>query len=165
MDLSSVGGVSSSSSPAGKKRDVFDEIRQAAIKRFSVLEVSETEINRHLATLLAARMQPSLEGWVRFDQIAVDLEADVAHLTMVWDIRGYRRTATVDLRLTRLEKTFRVEVVGGAYGHLQVPRGLARPLTPILRNLASAFEPEIQSLFQMNQIQIAKDKLVLDPRF
>jgi len=36
---------------------------------------------------------------------------------------------------------------------------------PSLEALAEALDPEIRALFQMTQITIAKDKLVLDPRF
>jgi hypothetical protein len=53
----------------------------------------------------------------------------------------------------------------GAYGHLHMPRGMMRPLYPSLKALAEALDPEIRALFLMNQITIARDKLVLDPRF
>ena len=42
---------------------------------------------------------------------------------------------------------------------------MMRLLHPSLEALAKALDPEIRALFQMNQITIAKGKLVLDPRF
>jgi hypothetical protein len=42
---------------------------------------------------------------------------------------------------------------------------MMRPLYPVLRAVAEALDPEIRALFQMTKITIAKDKLVLDPRF
>ncbi|MDZ4289061.1 MAG: hypothetical protein U0984_13925, partial [Prosthecobacter sp.] len=103
--------------------------------------------------------------WVKFQRLAVDLEPELAHVTLVWDVQGHPSTVTVDLRILRNEKSFRVEVLGGSYGHLQVPRGMLRPLAPMLETLSRALEPDIQALFQMNQVRVAKDKLVLDPRF
>jgi hypothetical protein len=58
-----------------------------------------------------------------------------------------------------------VQLVGGRYGQLEVPRGLLRPLQPLLRQLGSVFAEEIGALFQMNQVRVAQGRLVLDPRF
>ena len=148
-----------------KHRDLVDDLKQTAIKGSGVFEISEAELNRHLEKVLAAKIQVPLNRWVRFESLSMELEAEVAHLTIVWDISGHRSTATVDLSVKRLEKIFRVEVVGGAYGHLKVPRGLLRPLYPALRGLSEVLQEEIQALFQMNQVRVAVDKLVLDTRF
>jgi hypothetical protein len=148
-----------------KPRDVRDDLRQAAIKRNAILEVGEQELNRHLADVLAGPVGEPMGKWAKFERVAVDLEPDVAHLTLVWDVRGRRSTATVDVRVERQDKNFHVEVIGGSYGHLRVPRGLLRPLAPALRQLSQALETDIQALFQMNQVRVVKDKLVLDPRF
>ncbi|MDB6003596.1 MAG: hypothetical protein JWR15_583, partial [Prosthecobacter sp.] len=77
----------------------------------------------------------------------------------------YTRTASVDLAINRDENNFHVDLLRGAYGHLQMPRGLMRPLYPSLRAVADALDPEIRTLFQMTKITITKDKLLLDPRF
>jgi hypothetical protein len=71
----------------------------------------------------------------------------------------------VDLAISHDDKTHHVELLRGAYGHLQMPRGMMRPLDPALRSVAEVLDPEIRALFQMTKITIAKDKLVLDPRF
>ena len=149
----------------GKYRDLVDDLKQTAIKGSGVIEISEAELNRHLAKVLAAKMQGPLSRWVRFESLSMELGADVAHATLTWDISGHRSTATVDLNVKRMEKIFRVEVVGGAYGHLKVSRGLLRPLSPALRSLSEVLQEEIQALFQMNQVRIAEGKLLLDPRF
>ena len=148
-----------------KSRDAMDELRQAAIKRSAILEISEADLNRHLAAVLAAEVREPASRWIKFDRVSLDLEPDIAHLTLAWDIGTHRSTATVDFRVARGAKAFRVEVVGGSYGHLQVPHGLLRPLLPVLESLHLAREPDVRALFPMNQVRLAKDKLVLDPRF
>lgn len=148
-----------------KPRDLVDGLKQAVIKGSGLVEISEGEVNRHLERVLSARTDVSLERWVKFERLHVALLPDLAQLTLVWDMRGHRSTATVDLTVSRLEKVFRVEVTGGAYGHLRVPRGLLRPLSPALKSLSQTLHEEIQALFQMNEVRIAQGKLVLDPRF
>jgi hypothetical protein len=148
-----------------KPRDLVDDLKQAVIKGSSLVEISEGEVNRHLARVLSAKANVRLDSWVKFERLHVDLKPEVAEVTLVWDMHGHRSTATVDLTVSRLEKVFRVEVTGGAYGHLRVPRGLLRPLSPALQSLSETLHEEIQALFQMNEVRIAQDKLVLDPRF
>ncbi|MEN3943925.1 hypothetical protein WJU23_21665 [Prosthecobacter sp. SYSU 5D2] len=151
--------------PGARQRELVDDLKQAAIKRSALFEVSEAELNRHLARVLTASLPAPVGDWVQFERLAVELEPDLARATLVWKLHEHRSTATVDFRVLRLEKTFRVEVVGGSYGHLEVPHGMLRPLAPALEKLAAVLKDEIQALFQMNQIQLAQDKLVLDPRF
>ncbi len=148
-----------------KPRDLIDDLKQAAIKGSGMVEINEGELNRHLSRVLTGKMASSLGQSVKFDRLNVDFEPEVAHLTLVWNVLGHPSTATVDLKVDRLEKVFRVEVVGGAYGHLTVPRGFLRPLAPALRGLSDALHEEIQALFQMNEVTFAQNKLVLDPRF
>jgi len=148
-----------------KAEDLLDTLHQTAIKRAAVIEISEADINRHLGTTLSGKIPGMLGGWVAFEGARVDLEPDNARLFLIWNVKGCTRTASVDLALTRDDKDFRVEVLRGAYGHLQMPRGMMRLLYPSLEAVAVALEPEIRALFQMNQITIAKGKLVLDPRF
>lgn len=148
-----------------KPRDLVDDLKQAVIKGSGLVEISEGELNRHLARVLSARANAKLDPWVKFERLHVDLKPEVAEVTLVWDLHGHRSTATVDLKVSRLEKVFRVEVVGGAYGHLRVQRGLLRPLSPVLQSLSGTLHEEIQALFHMNEVRIAQDKLVLDPRF
>lgn len=148
--------------PRVRDRDLVDHLKQTAIKATPV-EVSEAELNHHLERVLKGTVQPSLG--VMFERLYVDLEPDVARLNLVWRLYGRASTARVDLKVTRLQKTFQIEVVGGAYGHLEVPRGLLRPLTPALAGLAAALKDEVSALFQMNQVRLGRDKLLLDPRF
>ncbi len=150
---------------AVKNDDMLDMLRQTAIKRASVMEISEGEVNRHLKTMLTGKVASMFGGWAAFEGARVDLEPDSARLFLVWNLKGHIRTASVDLAISRDEDHFHVELLRGAYGHLRMPRGMMRPLYPALRAVADALDPEIRSLFQMTKITIAKDKLVLDPRF
>ena len=150
---------------SAKADDLLDMLRQTTIKRAAVMEISEAEINRHLATTLKGKVAPILGGWVTFEGARMDLEPDNARLFLIWNIRGFIHTASVDLAISRDEKNFHVDLLRGAYGHLQMPRGMMRPLYPSLRAVTAALDPEIRALFQMTKITVAKDKLVLDPRF
>ncbi len=148
-----------------KADDLLDMLRQTAIKRAAVIEISEAEVNRHLATTLAGKVANVFGDWAAFDGARIDLEPDSARLFLVWQLKGHARTVSVDLAISRDADNFHVELRRGAYGHLDLPRGMMRPIYPVLRAVAEALDPEIRALFQMTQITIAKDKLVLDPRF
>ncbi len=152
-------------SQSAKTEDLVDTLRQAAIKRAAVIEISEADINRYLATTLNGKIDGMLGGWVTFDGARLDLEPDRARLYVMWKIHGHTRTASVDLAVRRDGNHFQVDLLSGAYGHLQMPRGMMRPIYPSLRALAEALDPEIRALFQMTQITLDKDKLVLDSRF
>lgn len=149
----------------GKDPDLLDDLRQASIKRASIIEIREPELNRYLSATLPGRLGSKLDGWMRLADARVDLEPGKAHVIIVWDIRGHRRTASVDLVIQRVGEHFHVEMLGGALGHLNLPRGMMRPLEPALRVVGEALDPEVRALFQMTQITVAKDKLVLDSRF
>ncbi|MCB1275406.1 hypothetical protein [Prosthecobacter sp.] len=150
---------------AVKNDDMLDMLRQTAIKRAAAMEISEAEINRHLKTVLSGKVANMFGGWVTFEGARVDLEPDSARLFLIWNLKGHVRTASVDLAISRDADHFHVELLRGAYGHLQMPRGMMRPIYPALTSVAEALDPEIKALFQMTKITIAKDKLVLDPRF
>jgi hypothetical protein len=153
------------SAQKGKGPDLLDDLRQASIKRASIIEIREPDLNHYLSATLPSRVGSKLDSWMRLADARVDLEPGKAHVIIIWDILGHRRTASVDLVIQRVGDHFHVEMLGGALGHLNLPRGLMRPLEPALRVVAEALDPEVRALFQMTQITVAKDKLVLDSRF
>ncbi len=148
-----------------RPRDLVDDLKQSSIKGAGVLEITEADLNRHLARVLSAQVQPPLQGHAQLEAVRVQLTPGKARLILAWRVLGWRSTAAVDLTIRRLDRVFRVEIVSGAYGHLEVPRGLLRPLTRVLKELADTLQPEIQALFQMNQITLGQDRVQLDPRF
>ena len=145
--------------------DLADELKQAVIKGNGVVEITEDELNRHLKKVLMGRIAAPLTDWVQWDSLTFRLKPEVAQMRLGWLIGSHRSTVTLNLRVVRLDKVFRIEVLGGSYGHLEVPRGFLRPVLPVLKSLATVLEEEIQALFQMNQVRVADGKLVLDPRF
>lgn len=151
--------------PAKRPRDVLDELKQAAIKRSAVFEISEQELNLHLARVLESSTRPPLDRWTRFSRLAVALQPEVLEATLVWDMGGAERTVSLRFQAARGEGAFDVELIDGSYGRLHVPRGLLRPLQPLLTQLGMVFGEEIRALFQMNQVRVAQGRLVLDPRF
>lgn len=149
----------------GKAADLLDELRQASIKRAGIFEIKEADLNRYLTSVLSARLGGAMRSWMSVVDARADLEPGRARIILVWSLFGHQRTAGVDLVVQRVGDHFHVEMLGGALGHLELPRGLMRPLQPALRAVAEALDPEIRALFQMTQITVAKDKLVLDSRF
>lgn len=156
----------------GNGRDLLDLLRQTAMKRSgtgrggAAIEISEADINRYLQRRLKGTLPAALAGWVTFDGVLIDLHNDVATLHLLWALGGSHASgASVDFGVRREGDAFRVELRGGAYGHLRVPRGMMRPLAPALDRVVAALQPEIEALFQMNQITLMEDKVVLDPRF
>ncbi|MBL9129951.1 MAG: hypothetical protein JNG86_02055 [Verrucomicrobiaceae bacterium] len=149
----------------GKENDVLGDLRQAAIKRTTIIEIKEAELNRYLAATLSTRIGGEMGQGFRLNGVRVDLEPGQARVVLVWEFYGHPRTASIDLVVRRVDDHFHVEMLGGAFGHLRLPRGMMRPLYPTLDTVTSALDQEIKALFQMTQITLAKDKLVLDSRF
>jgi hypothetical protein len=88
-----------------KADDLLDLLRQTAIKRAAVMEISEAEVNRHLATTLTGKVGKMLGKWTAFDGARIDLEPDRARLFLVWKLKGFTRTASVDLAIAVMRTT------------------------------------------------------------
>lgn len=146
---------------------VLDQISQAAIKRSAPFEISEARLNQHLASHLKAR--PAMAGaasWWHMEAPQVDLQDERLVLRLRWRLASrHACDLTVNATLQQGDGVFKIQVIDGAYGRLQVPRGLLHPAKAVLANLADALRPELDALFAMNQVTITQDKLVLDPRF
>jgi len=146
---------------------VLDQLSQAAIKRSAPFEISEARLNQHLAGQL--KTSPGLTGaasWWRLEAPQIDLQDGRAVLRLRW-LLAERHVCdlTFNLTLTQEAGQYRVEVLDGVYGRLRVPRGMLHPAKAVLVELAAALKPELEALFAMNQVVIAEDKLLIDPRF
>ncbi len=147
--------------------DVLDQLGQSAIKRSAPFELTEARVNAHLRDVLQPQVTAGvLSRWLEPQPPQIELQEEVASLRLRW-LLGSRHACdlTVNLALHREETRYRVEILDGAYGRLKVPRGLLHPVRSALARLADALEPEINALFQMNQVRITEGKLMLDPRF
>lgn len=142
-------------------------ILAATNKRTAPLTLSEARINEYLrqrvktAPNLAAAAQ-----WITGKPPTIALEKDHAQLRLRWLI-GDTLPQDVSVRFSvyRHREKFFVEIIDGAYGRLQVPRGLLWPINPAMQSLADALEEEIEAVFEMNQMSFEPKKVVLDPRF
>lgn len=148
-----------------RTRDVLDELQQAAIKRSSIFEITESDLNLHLNRIVKGRISASASRFANYESISLRLHTGEASATLHWRVLGRPRTVTFTFKIDRLDDRFRITLLGGSYGHLHVPRGLLRPMLPALESLGQALQGEIQALFQMNQIQVAEGRLLIDPRF
>ena len=146
---------------------VVDQLSQAAIKRSAPFEITEARLNQHLASQLKTRPRwAAASSWWRLEAPQFDLQEDLAVLRLRWHLADrHSCDLTVHLKLGQEAGQFRIEVVEGAYGRLRVPRGLLHPAKAVLAELAEVLRPEVEALFAMNQVIIAEDKLLIDPRF
>lgn len=152
----------------GKARsspDVLERIEQTLWRRSAVLEISETDVNRYLASALAGRQTMPSAALAAFDRVALSFRPGLATVWLAWTVGRHQNTASLDFTITREKNNFIVEPRGGSLGRLRVFRGALATLVPGLRNLCGAMEEEIHAIFQMNQIRIEQGRLVLDPRF
>ena len=145
--------------------DIASQLEQAVIKQSAQLEFTEGQINHYLATKLRFSQQRRSAWLGKLDRVLVDFEGDLCRLHLCWLVCGHPAVARVDLRLERRAKDFRIEIIGGAYGLLEVPRGALTVLDPALRELALATDAELKALFKTPKIRFTQDKLVVDPRF
>ena len=145
--------------------DLASVLEQTAIKQAGQVELSEGELNDYLLRTLRGTSTGTMTSMARLDRVLFDLEEGRARLHVCWTVLGHTTVASVDFAVQRTKRDFTVEVLSGAYGKLEVGRGLLLPLMPTLEKLAGACKPEIDALFKLPNIRIAKDKIVLDPKF
>lgn len=160
-----LGSIKGTTPGAGAVTDVADLLGQATIKRSAPIEISEVDLNRYLAATLHGAQNGRSARMVDFDAALVDLEQGFARVTLCWMIHGHLTTASIDLHTRETSGEHEIEIVSGAYGRMPVARGFLQPLMPAFASLAQSFGPEIKSVLNMTKIQLAKDKLVLDPRY
>jgi hypothetical protein len=133
-----------------------NDLEQVLIKQVSPAELSQQHINQALAA-------HALPAGIR--QVSCELGQEVCKLFLTWQVADKLVTARVDLSVQRVENRFQVQILRGAYGHLEVPRGWLMPLRPVLEKLTATFKPEVEALFAIPRFHFAAEKLVLDPRF
>ena len=145
--------------------DLASLLEQTAIKQSGQLEIGEGELNDYLARRLKAKPKGKSASFAQLERVLVDLEEGRGRVNFCWKVGGHRIVAAVDLGILRTAKDFRVEVLHGAYGRLEVARGFLTPLIPAMMQVAQACKPEIAALFKLPHIRAAKEKLILNPKF
>jgi hypothetical protein len=151
--------------------DLLDRMEQAVWHRNQPLEITESDINRYLATAISGSQKGISSSLASFDRVAVNLHParkDHPQSCVVWfrwTSLGMPCTASLEFTLKREHNNYVIEPVRGTFGHLPVFRGALAVLIPGCRSLGAAFEEEIHALFQMNQITFMENKVVLEPRF
>lgn len=163
-DWSKVKGLSA---PQGKEAppDLLDRMEQAAWRRNAPLELGEAEVNRYLARIIAGNQQGASGTAAKFERVALDFEPDRCRVIFAWNVAGRAsESAALDFTLQREGENFVIEPRQGSYGRLPVLRGMMCALMPALDSLCAALDDEIHTVFQMNQIRFAQDKVFLDPR-
>jgi hypothetical protein len=163
-DWSQVKGIAA---PQGKEAplDLLVRMEQTTWRRNNSMELSEAEVNRYLARVIAGRQHGPTSGAAQFERVALDFEPERCRVIFAWNVAGRGTdSATLDFTLKRDGENFVVEPSHGTYGRLPVFRGMMCALLPALDSLCNALDDEIHAVFQMNQIKFRKDKVFLDPR-
>lgn len=141
------------------------KLEETAVKQSTTLEISEGEINEYLARRFSGAQKGPSARFAKFDRLLIDLEDGICRVHLCWDVLGHRTVATVELSVSRDTDHFEIEIKKGAYGCLQVPRGLLPLLLPALEEVQHACQQEIDGLFKLPHIKLAKDKVVVDSNF
>ncbi len=163
-DWSKVKGLEA---PQGKEQppDLLDRMEQTVWKRSAPLELTEAEVNRYLARVVVGKQDGPTSTAAKFERVALDFEPNVCRVIFSWNVKGMGATsAMLEFSVERQGENFVVEPRRGAYGRLPVVRGMMCALMPALETLCHALDDEVHSVFQMNQIRFAQDKVILDPR-
>jgi hypothetical protein len=141
------------------------ELVSAPGRRNAAMELTEADVNRYLARVVAGRQVGPTAATVRFQRVALDFEPGDCRVIFSWKVAGRGATsASLEFTVKREGENFVVEPRQGTYGRLPVFRGMMCALMPALDSLCSALDDEIHAVFQMNQIRFEKDKVILDPR-
>lgn len=145
--------------------DLASMLEQTAVKPSTTMELDEGELNDHLARRLRAEQIGASAQMATIESILLDLEDNRCRVNFCWRVLGHRVVGSVDISVQRTKQDFTIEIIRGAYGRLEVPRAMLPPLLPALRELTKACRPEIDALFKLPHIQLAKDKVLLDSKF
>jgi hypothetical protein len=86
------------------------------------MEISEADINRHLAATLAGKIPGMLDGWVAFDGARLDLEPN-----------SLGRSSCVQIGQRPSSHHWKPSISPQARGKLQEPWGEARLFLPLQR--------------------------------
>lgn len=145
--------------------DMIEMLGQAVVKQNAQVEISEGRLNDHFARYLKPAAQGYSGRWVRFEKLLLDLEEGHCTAHLCWRVFGHSEVISVQFGIQRKGNEFIVEVQRGAYGRLEVSRGFLTPALPAMQEVVRACKPEIDALFKLPHMRIAKDKLVLDAKF
>jgi hypothetical protein len=145
--------------------DLVEMLGQAVVKQSPVVEISEAEINDYLARRFKSVPQGESYRLAKFDRILLDLEEGHCTAFLCWNVLGHADVVSVQFSIQRKGTQFNIEIDRGAYGRLQVERGLLTPMIPAMQELVRACKPEIDAIFKLPHVRFAKDKLVLDAKF
>jgi hypothetical protein len=128
-------------------------LEQILIKQQNRSELSESEINQ---SLVAKATVP---------QLSCAIWDSAASLYLTWKIGNLPVTARIDFTVKRQGAEHEVQIFRGAYGRLEVPRGMLILLRPALGHLSQHYAPELAALFALPRFSFEPGTLVLQPKF
>jgi len=159
--------ISRKPSQALEKIDLAEGITQVVIKQSGKQLLDEGDVNHFFATRLKLRQEGLTTDLAQPQEILCDLHEAGGTLYFCWKGVRYPQPfqASMDFTVGRRGPDLVMDVTGGHYGRLWVPKVLLSPLRQALKALAAACQPELNALLSLPKLSIAKEKLVLDPSF
>ena len=145
--------------------DLIEMLGQAVVKQAAQVEINEADLNDYLARRLKPLPHGRSGRFAQFDRLLLNLEEGHCTAHLCWKVFGHTDVISVQFSIQRKGNEFVVEIERGAYGNLQVSRGFLTPAIPALKEVVRACQPEIDAIFKLPHLRIAKDKLVLDAKF
>jgi hypothetical protein len=142
-----------------------NKLFQTSIKQSAPDELTEGELNEYLSRRIVSEQKGLSSRYAKLDSVLLDLDDGLCRVHLCWNVFGHRTVATVEFSITRAEDHFEIEIKRGAYGALPVPRALLPPMLPALQELVHACQSEIDGFFKLPHIKLAKNKVVLNPKF
>ena len=179
QDLSDIGGTGPAA-PGTSSRDIT-VVLQNAVKRRIPVTLTESELNRWLATHVQAKQAGALASNVALEGVRVRLEEGRAEWILERSVMGRPFTVSMYLQVRQSEGMHgvRTEIlrhggpyhealphpnVGGRFGSLLVPQGFLLLVMPSFGKLAAVLAPEGDLVQEMARIRIEDGRLILDPR-
>ncbi|MDB6118355.1 MAG: hypothetical protein JWO08_2136 [Verrucomicrobiaceae bacterium] len=145
--------------------ELVEMLGQAVIKHAAQVEISEADVNDYLARRLKPASQGRSGRLAKFQRVLLNFDDGHCTAHLCWDVLGHTDVISVQFSIQRKGSEFVVEIERGAYGNLPVSRGFLTPALPAMQEVVRACKPEIDAIFKLPHLRIAKDKLVLDAKF
>lgn len=145
--------------------ELVEMLGQAVVKGAAQVEINEGDLNDYLSRRLKSTSHGYTSRLAHFDRLLCDFEEGRCTAHFCWDVLGHAEVISVQFNVQRKGNEFVLEILRGAYGRLQVSRGFLTPAIPAMQEVVRACKPEIDAIFKLPHLRLAKDKLVMDARF
>lgn len=144
--------------------NLIENLEQTLFRKDKEFRLSEGAVNAYLQRRLQPFSSEPLQSFFTINGVAIDFEPKQATVCLRWNVLNrWTSTASLTFQLHRDDRNYLVTPTHGKLGHLTIPRGLARLLSPTLDNLVENLRPELAAIFQMQNITFHKNEVIFNP--